>query len=248
MKQFLSALLGLSVLVGASACSEEPSQTDMLVTALANEGRAQEDRDRDAARKPAEVLEFFGVTQGMTAMDMMAASGYYTEVLSLAVGAEGHVYAQNPEFMLAFNNRASDTAMDERLAGDRLPNVERLDTEFTELGVEDGSIDVVVTALNFHDVHQYELGVAVMLDAIYRALKPGGVLGVIDHAGDAGKDNPSMHRIEEQVVKDFINQAGFELVGSSDVLRNPEDDRSVTVFDSSIRGKTDRFVMKFTKP
>ncbi|TNE35865.1 MAG: methyltransferase domain-containing protein [Alphaproteobacteria bacterium] len=248
MKQLAVAFLGLFAGLTMSACSSEPTNKEVLLEKLASTDRAEADRARDEGRKPADVLEFFGVTPGMTVLDLMAAGGYYTEVLSLAVGPEGHVYAQNPEFVLKFNNGANALQLDERLANNRLPNAERLDSEFTDLGVENDSLDFVITALNFHDVHQYDLGVEALVDGVYRALKPGGVFGVIDHAGEPGKDNPSMHRLEKQIAIDAMEAGGFEYVGESDVLANPEDTHDKMVFDSSIRGHTDRFVLKFRKP
>jgi predicted methyltransferase len=87
--------------------------------------------------------------------------------------------------------------------------------------------------------------------AIFAALKPGGVLGIIDHAaapGAGASAAESLHRIEERVVIDEIEAAGFELAGEADFLRNPDDDHTASVFDPSVQGKTDRFVLRFEKP
>jgi predicted methyltransferase len=211
--------------------------------------RSAEDRARDAGRKPAEVIAFLGIEEDDTVVDLIAAGGWYTEVLSLAVGPEGKVYAQNTAFALQIRDGANDAAMTARLADDRLANVERLDRELDALGLAPGSVDAALTALNFHDVHDGGSAeqTAALLATVYAFLKPGGMFGLIDHAGVAGADNAKLHRIEEKLVRDAALAAGFR-VESSDLLRNPADDHTRGVFDPEIRGKTDRFLLKLTKP
>jgi predicted methyltransferase len=231
--------------IGAGA-----GDTGDLARSLASPERPEADRARDAGRRPADVIAFLGVEPGMTALDLIAAGGYYTEVLSLAVGPEGRVYAQNPPFVLKYRDGANDKALTARLAGDRLENVERLDRDLAELELAAGSIDVAITALNFHDVYNGR-GPEVaesFLAAVYRLLSPGGVLGLIDHAGNPGADNEGLHRIEEGRVDAAVRAAGFEIEAKSDLLRNPVDDHTRNVFDPEIRGRTDRFLMRLRKP
>ncbi len=221
-----------------------------LAEALADEGRAASDRDRDAGRKPADVIAFLGIEPGMKVIDLIAAGGYYTEVLSLAVGSEGVVYSQNPEFVLKLRDGANDKALTARLAEARLANVRRLDVALSEVAIEPGSLDAAFTALNFHDLYNGrgpEVAAGFLSQAL-SLLKPGGVLGLIDHSGNASEDNEALHRIEESKVDVAVKAAGFEIDAKSDVLRNAEDDRSKNVFDESIRGHTDRFVMRLRKP
>ena len=210
--------------------------------------RPADDVARDADRKPFAVLEFLGVQPGMTVLDVISSSGYYAEALSTAVGAEGRVYAQNPAVALRFFSGANDRAMNKRLFGNRLPNVRRLDREFGDLGLIKGSIDVAITALNFHDVYNNSPAAAqaILLD-IKAALKPGGVLGIIDHVGEEGADNKKLHRIYPGLVVAAAEQAGF-IVERSDLLANPNDDYSQGPFTEGLRGKTDRFVLKLIKP
>ena len=217
---------------------------------LAASGRSDEDKARDEARRPAEVLTFLGVAPGMTVMDLPASGGWYTEVLAVAVGAEGSVYAQNPPMLLGSNDGAYDKAISARLADNRLPNVIRLDREVDETGLEFGTLDAALTALNLHDRHNFGQGdedVIEMLAAVKDLLKPGGVLGIIDHYGDADKNNTALHRLNVDAALPLIEGAGF-VVESSDLLRNPDDDHSIMVFDPAIRGKTDRLLFKLTKP
>jgi predicted methyltransferase len=218
--------------------------------ALANSGRSEEDRARDAGRKPAEVLAFLGIKPGMTVLDLIAAGGYYTEVLSVAVGPNGTVYTQNPKAVLEFRDGANDKALTARLADNRLANVKRLDREIADMGIAPGSLDAVITALNYPDVHPRggtDAGAATFA-ALSAALPPRGVLGEIDHAGNPDADNAKLHRIHEDLVVKAVTDAGFVVEAKSDILRNPDDNHTLPVFDPAIRGKTDRFMLRLRKP
>lgn len=225
--------------------------TVMLAIALpAAAERSEEDRARDAGRKPAEVIAFLGIGPGMKVLDAIAASGWYSEVLAEAVGPDGKVYAQNPEFVLKFREGANDKALTARLADGRLPNVERIDGELAEAPIADGSLDAAFTALNFHDIYdgsgeEAALGFLVL---IAKKLKPGGVLGLIDHVGIAGQDNEKLHRIEKSLVEAVIEKSPLVLEAESDVLANPADDHTQGVFAPGLRGQTDRFLFRLRKP
>lgn len=220
----------------------------MLAERLNVATRDPDDRARDADRKPNEVLDYLGLKTGMVALDVMAAGGYYTEVLSLAVGPEGRVLAQNPLRMLQFRDGANDKALTARLKERRLPNVVRLDGELGEVEIAENSVDVAITALNFHDVYNRSREQSIeMLKTIHSKLKPGGVLGIVDHAGTADGDNAKLHRMQETAAIAAAEVAGFTLVGGSNILRNAQDDRSGFVFGADIRGKTDRFILKLRK-
>lgn len=226
-----------------------PASVETLQAAIDAADRSAEDRARDPQRKPAEVLAFLGVGEGMTVMDVIAAGGWYTEVLAAAVGENGKVYAQNPPEVLKFRDGANDKALTARLASNRLPNVVRIDADLDQTKVEPGSLDAAITALNFHDVYARGPDAAVgFLQQIRTLLKPGGVLGITDHAGIAGVDNAALHRIEKAKVIDAAKRAGFEIAGESDLLSNPDDDHTQLVFAPGIRGQTDRFVLKLVKP
>ena len=221
---------------------------DDLAAALDNPGRMQPEKDRDVGRKPADVIAFSGIEPGMTVLDVMASAGYYTEVLSVAVGESGTVYAQNPIRMLQFRDGATDKALTARLADERLANVVRLDGPMED--IEAGSVDAAFTALNFHDTYYMAGNDAAigLLKELLGKLKPNGVLILIDHVGDPAKDNAKLHRIPKQVVLDLVTDAGFVVEADSDVLGHPEDDKSQIVFGKDIRGKTDRFLLKLRKP
>ena len=221
-----------------------------LAAALASEDRAAADRARDAGRRPAEVLAFLGIGSGMTVMDLIAAGGYYTEVLSLAVGPTGKVYSQNPPRVLQFSDGATEKALSARLADGRLANVERVnEQDLGATGVAPGSLDAAITALNFHDLYngQGPEAAAGFLAGIRALLKPGGVLGLVDHYGDPAQDNASLHRLDVAAAMPLLEASGFG-IESSVVLRNGEDAPTMRVFDPAIRGKTDRVLYKLTKP
>ena len=215
---------------------------------LQDKARPEADKKRDAGQKPVEVLQVLGVKSGMRVLDLLASGGYYTEVLSHRVGAKGEVLAHNNKFLLAVMDGRFDKEMTARLANDRLANVTRFQKELGPLGLEN-EIDVVTLVLNYHDLYSNsdEKMRKDLLAAIRKALKSGGVLGIIDSQGPKGEHNPKLHRIQRDIVKTELAAAGFELLAISDILANPEDDLSVMVFGPSIRGKTDRFLFKFKK-
>lgn len=233
------------------AASALPAAAERLGESLAERlaGRSEADRARDAARKPAEVVAFLGIAEGMTVLDVFSAGGWYAEVLSRAVGPEGTVYAQNTEFLLSMRDGANEKAMTARLADGRLPNVQRLDREMDALGLAPDSVDVAVLALNFHDIYNRGGldGALGFLGRIHTVLKPGGVLGLIDHHGAAGNDNAALHRVEKARVLEVIEASPFVLEAESDVLANPDDDLSAMVFAPEIRGKTSRFLLRLRK-
>lgn len=139
--------------------------------------------------------------------------------------------------------------MGERLAGNRLPNVVLYIAEHDDLGLE-GELDMAFLGNLIHDFLNRdgeELAVT-FLKSIYRALKPGGVLGVVDHVGVAGMDNASLHRIEPRLARDLLHQAGLVVESESDLFANPEDDHSLMVYNEDIYRQTDRFLFKAVKP
>jgi predicted methyltransferase len=220
-----------------------------LASRLESGSRSETDKARDAGRQPAAVVTFLGITPGSTVVDLLAASGYYTEVLSEAVGPDGRVYAQNTGFILKMRDGANQKAITARLADNRLSNVERLDRELDDLGLADGSIDAVMTALNFHDIYNGRGPEAAqsVLRVIHALLKSDGVLGIVDHSGKPGADNEKVHRMDEAKAVEAAEQAGFIVDATSDVLRHPEDDRTRMVFAAGLRGQTDRFVLRLRK-
>jgi predicted methyltransferase len=221
-----------------------------LAAKLASADRPAADKARDADRKPAELMDFFGVKPGMTTVDIIALGGYVTEVLSVAVGPNGKVYAQNPPIALQLQNGLYAKEITERLANNRLPNVVRVDGDLPASSqIAPGSLDVAITMMNYHDVRNRSPEVAVgFLKAVYTMLKPGGVLGVTDHVGNDGADNAALHRIPKHFLIEDAKAAGFAIDGESDLLKHDADDHTKLVFDPTLRGKTDQFVVRLRKP
>lgn len=216
--------------------------------------RLSGDYERDAGRKPAAVLEFFAIKPGQTVLEMFSGGGYYTDLLSRVVGPGGKVHAQTNDAYVGF---AGQEFVD-RHANGRLANVDILMAENNELDIDEASLDAVTIVLGYHDLYYAapergwpKFDVPKLLAELYSGLKPGGVLGIVDHQAEPGSPRQSggtVHRIDSAVVIEDLETAGFVLDGSSDVLRNPDDSHTKSVFDPAVRGKTDRFVLRFRKP
>jgi predicted methyltransferase len=189
-------------------------------------------------------VQFVGIETGDTVIDAIAAGGWFTEVLSAAVGPTGKVLAQNPQFFVSqpgFVER-------EKARHDRLGNVQAVHGELASAGIA-GQADAAITALNLHDLYNGQNGetaAVAFAKGIYDALKPGGVFGVIDHVGIAGQNNAQFHRIEIAQARDVLTKAGFRIEAESDILRNPGDDHTKPVRDMG--GRTDQFLIRARKP
>ena len=233
--------------------SAEPTPS-IYDVAVASEARPEADRARDAGRKPAAILEFMGIEPGMTVLDMFTGGGYYAEILSGVVGEEGHVVAQSNRAYLAFVG----DEFEKRFGSGRLTNVEVLMAENNELSLEANTFDAVMLVLSFHDLYHSDpengwakIDVPAFLAELRKGLKPGGILGVVDHyaaAGSPSETGDTVHRIDPAIVLAEMKAAGFVYEASNDMLRNPDDDYSKMVFAEGIRGNTDRFVMRFRNP
>lgn len=241
----LAIALGLA---GAAQAAPTPAN---IAAALADKGRPAEDAARDAARKPGELLAFSGaVKPGARVADFIIGGGYFTRILAVAVGPKGQVYAYQPAEFIRF--QASYGAKLKEVAA-AYGNVTALDAGFAGLELPEG-LDLVMTVQNYHDLHLKPFGAdnAAKVNAtIFKALKPGGVYLVVDHAALAGSGlaaPDTLHRIDEAVVKQEVEAAGFKLAAESPLLRDPADPHTANVYDPAIRGKTDQFVLKFVKP
>jgi predicted methyltransferase len=210
------------------------------------------DRTLDPGRKPAETLAFFGVGPGMRVAELGAGGGYTAELLARVVGPTGTVYGQNTPFIL---QRFAEAPWSARLARPVMRNVVRVDRDFDDpLPPDVRDLDVVLLILFYHDTVWMRTDRARMNAAIFRALKPGGVYGIVDHSARPGSgtaDVQSLHRIEERVVRDEVTAAGFRLAAAASFLRNPADPRDwndAPRVAGERRGTSDRFVLKFVKP
>jgi predicted methyltransferase len=230
----------------APATSTDPGS---YAAALADPVRTAADRERDAARHAAETLDFAGVRPGQKVADMIIGGGYFTRILSAAVGPEGHVTAWQPAEFIAFQASYGESVT----AADALPNVDAIRSPIGAPEFPAG-LDLIFTAQNYHDLHlePFTDDTASKVNAAaFAALKPGGRYVIVDHYAAAGSDLSAahtLHRIDIEAVKREVTAAGFVLDGESDVLANTTDPRTANVFDASIRGRTSQFMLRFKKP
>ena len=249
-KLVLAAASGAALLLAAAGAAVAAGAVPAYVTAaVADTNRPDADRQRDADRKPAEVLTFAGVHSGEKIGELIPGGGYYTRLLSDIVGPSGHVYGLWPEGLAK--------ARPQMLEGTSkiAPNVTAVTYGDASLGVPE-KLDMVWTSENYHDLHNGAPGgppadVGKWNKAVFDALKPGGVYLIEDHsAGSNGTPDSTskLHRINPAQVKSEVEAAGFKLVGESDVLKNPADDHTAPVFSPAIKGHTDKLLFKFRKP
>ncbi|MCB1747271.1 MAG: class I SAM-dependent methyltransferase [Gammaproteobacteria bacterium] len=246
-------LCALALLAGAGPVSSRAADIPPHVTAAVDDAaRWQRDRERDELSRPADILTFAGVEPGMAVLDLFTGGGYWAELFARAVGPTGHVVAHTNT---AYRNFAGKL-LDARFDDGRVPGVTVHDAEINDLGLGEARFDLVFIGLGYHDLYFFAdfsplPGREWFFGQVQRALKPGGSVVIVDHAAVAGSGATAvqhLHRIDEDYAVADWQRAGFELVARSDVLRNPDDDRSLNVFEDAIRHHTDRFVLRFIKP
>ena len=245
----IAGVAWLTAAVGAAGAyaAGHASMPKYITAAVANPMRPAADTERDANRKPVETLSFAGVKPGDQVVEFGPGKGYYTRLLSVVVGANGKVTTVSalpppdapppPVQAIAADPHYGNVHVTlQRIAALKLP----------------ANVDLVWTSQNYHDFHDIpDVQVASLNKAVFEALKPGGIYFVLDHSAEAGsgtRDTNTLHRIDEETVKQEVKAAGFELVDESDVLRNKDDPRSGKVFEPPIQGHTDQFLLKFRKP
>lgn len=242
-----AAWLTAALAAAGAYAADPPSIPKYITAAVADPMRPAADTERDANRKPAETLAFAGVKPGDQVVEFGPGKGYYTRLLSAVVGANGSVTtvsSQPPP-------NTPPPPVKAIAADPHYGNVHVTLQRIAELKLP-ANADLVWTSQNYHDFHDIpDVQVANINKAVFEALKPGGIYFVLDHSAEAGsgtRDTNTLHRIDEEAVKQEVKTAGFELVGESDVLRNKDDPRSGKVFEPPIQGHTDQFLLKFRKP
>ena len=249
--------------VACGQATTEPEPIDLRVAiqqAVDNPQRTEADRARDADRHPADVLEFFGLEPGMNVVDVMGGTGYYSEMIATVVGPTGMVIIQNAKYPV---ESVYGEALDQRMthlqeAG--IENVQRIDIDLDEMELP-SNLDGAIFIRFYHDLfwipvrEDEKTDRQEFLRRVYQALKPGGFFGVIDHHAEAGSGERDaldprngLHRIDIELVKREILDAGFVLDAESAVLHNPDDTRDWNIFSEGRRDKTDRFILRFLKP
>jgi predicted methyltransferase len=229
--------------------SSGPPTYDQIVSAP---DRDPEDRKLDAGRHPAELLGFFGIRSGMRVAELGSGGGYTAELLARTVAPSGVVYGVNSPWFL---QRFAEQPWSARLAKPVMSRVARLDREFEDPFPPDvHDLDAVLIVLIYHDTVWQNADRDKMNGAVFRALKSGGIYGIVDHSARAGTGIAyvqTLHRIDEQFVREEVSRAGFRFWASADFLRNPNDSRDWNDSPREAgdkRGTSDRFVLKFEKP
>jgi predicted methyltransferase len=227
------------------------SVANAVESAVADPARPESDRNRDAARKPAESLRFSGVKPGDAIADFNANAGYFTRLFADVVGSRGHVYAIEP---IEIQQYVAKATAELKAYAAAHPNVTvSIATALESLRVP-RKLDLFWISQNYHDLHNTYFGpadIAAFNKAVFDALKPGGSYVVLDHraAPNAPAEvTETLHRIDPATVRREVEAAGFVFAGESKILANPADPRTIKVFDKSIQGHTDQFILKFRKP
>lgn len=247
-------LLAFALASLASTAPAAPAAKSPIATAVANPARDPDNVKLDEGRKPAQVLAFLGLKPGMRVLDLFGGNRYWSEIMLPVVGPKGHVTVWEPTQFYSDKTKATFEPFQAKH-----PNLSIVVSPFEAPKLAPNSADFVILNDNYHDTYwqNAKYGIphmdpAAFVKAIYAAMKPGAVIGVIDHIANPNNDARAtvekLHRIDPAVVKADFERAGFKFVGSTDILRNPADDHTVLVFDPKVRGHTDRFVFKFRKP
>jgi predicted methyltransferase len=243
----LRSALALALLALSAPALAKPSD---FAAAVAQPARDAKERALDAARMPAEVLDFAGIKRGQVVVDYFTGSGYFADMFATAVGPKGTVYALNPT---SFHDPKDFPA---KLA--RHPNLRVLVADVPALQMAPASVDTLFNHLNYHDLYWESdkfkfarVDVPPVLAHWFSMVKPGGHVVIVDHMGPAGDPRDvveRLHRIDPERVKADMAAAGFVLEAESDLLRRSEDGLDKGVFDPAVRGKTSRFMLKFRRP
>jgi predicted methyltransferase len=255
MRTFYKSFAAASLCAWSLAASAAPAAPipDFVSAAVSDSTRPMTDRVRDVNRMPAETIAFAGVKPGDMVGELFPGGGYYTRVLTKVVGPQGHVYAFAPPLppdapadMPDFTARVKAIAAEPGFG-----NLTIVSQPFTNVTFP-VPLDLVWTSQNYHDFHNSaKVEVSVLNKQIFDALKPGGVYFIVDHAAAKGAGlsvTKTLHRIDADTVKQEVVAAGFKFDGSSNLLARDTDPHTAPVFDPSVRGKTDQFILKFRKP
>jgi predicted methyltransferase len=250
MRSTTSSVL-LLVLALAACATVHPAPPPDYAVLVAAPDRLDADRAIDGGRHPVETLAFAGARPGMRVADLAAGGGYTTELLARAVAPGGVVYSQNNALLL----KLAGQAWSDRLARPALADVVRVEREFEDpLPPEARGLDLVVIYASYHDLVAMKTDRERMDRAVLAALRPGGAFVVVDHSarpGSGAEDSPTLHRIDEDLVKGEVEAAGFRLAAEGTFLRNPDDERDWSTSPRAAgerRGTSDRFALRFVKP
>ena len=240
LAQVTLALIGAAVIAPYAGAADAAASTQYQA-AIASPSRTDADRKDDAKRKPAEFLAFAQVRPGMKVLDVVTGGGATSELLALAVGPTGEVWAQSP---------TTSEKLAKRLAEHPQPNLHPAVAPFDNpVPAGAGPFDLVTLVMNYHDIVNTDADRAAMNKHIYDALKPGGHFVVIDNAAKEGsglKDTKTLHRIDQAALVAEVTKVGFVVDGTSDYLHVKDDPRDQPFFKMDGR-PDDKFAVRFVK-
>ena len=235
------------------SCGTALAAPAYIEKAVSDPARPPEDTKRDVQRLPAQMVEFAGIKPGMSVVDLLPGTGYFTRIFARAVGPKGHVYAYfGPQYDARLKTAGQDP-------DNQFPDLKRI---YPNLGTIHGplggfvtpqKVDVVWISDNYHDTHnkQYAADVPAMNRAVFASLKPGGVYVIVDHRavkGAGAGTTETLHRMDEDIAKQEVEAAGFKLVAESKLLTRPGDNDAKRVFEEGEHDHTDQMMLKFRKP
>ncbi|HEX4197492.1 MAG TPA: methyltransferase [Caulobacteraceae bacterium] len=246
LKRTAALAAGLVMAFTVTAASAQPAS---ITAAVADPARPAAHVARDPFRKPVDMMVFAKVKPGDHVLELIPGGGYFERIFSVAVGPNGHLFEAIPSLGAADASPKSNGVA----ADPHYGNITEISMNAGRDIAEHAPYDLIWTSQNYHDLHltRLHLDIAALDAALFNALKPGGVMVIVDHAAEPGsgtRDTDKMHRIDEDLVKKEMKAAGFVLEDESLVLRNPADAHTLLVFDPAIRGHTDQFVLRFRKP
>lgn len=246
-KRHFTIVLLICVITACNSANLTPIEASRTVNAIDASLRTDKDRALDDSRKPSQLLAFLSLRPGDKVAEINAGAGYNARLISTVVGSEGKVYATNAEFVLklfeGLNKRLIESVKSaSNIAVSRQPDNRIVLPE---------AVDIAILNNNYHDLYWQKINTKMFNHSVYDALRPGGYFIIGDHRAPQGsghKHVATLHRIDPELVIADMEQAGFELVDSANFLANNEDSLVLPVFNPSVRGKTDRFILKFKKP
>src|SRR3954471_18200305 len=236
----------IAVLLAASAPVLAQGVPPAIAAAVADPARPDADKERDAARKPAETVAFAGVKPGMVLAELGPGRGYYTRILAKAVGPSGKVYA-----VITTAQAARPGALDALNAlAAAYPNIKIVTVDYPTMMLPEKA-DLFWTTENYHDFHNGPTADIAALDkAVFTTQKWAGIYYVKDHAAAPGTGlaaTSQFHRMDEAVAKSELTAAGFRLDGEGDLLHNPADNKAASNSETG-HFASDRFMLRMKRP
>ena len=236
--------LFLSLLMTTTLCSPAlfaAEFSESIKQSMSSDIRTDREKARDSNRKPVETLQFFGIKDDMRVLELVPGGGWYTKLLAPALRDKG-------QFYLSLGTKGLKESLLKQNPFDKVKLVGSEGYEFENLNFNVNDLDAVLTFRNYHNFDENER--VSVNKAAYKALKPGGVYGVVDHTRRhmQKKNDENGRRFDPVLAIKEIQQAGFVLVDYSNLHYKSDDELRFEVGRKTVRGNSDRFTLLFKKP